>query len=901
MKHELQATQIAQSSGDAHHLWTLTRIFAMATLIPVLVSCGNSTEVETTQNNNTGSGTTTKIYTGPAPLTQEVIDFKREFWDPLSESDRCGQCHTNGGQAANFSFVDLDNVNTAFSEAISNSGQGLIVDRTNPANSRAVTRVASGHNCWVSTPSVCANIIEGYISNWVNGSGSSSTGRTIQLTAPTIVDPGASRNFPTTAQDNNPNSFELTVYPLLTAHCSNCHSDSSATPQSPFFASPDVDASYEAAKSKIDLDTPVNSRFVTRLKELHNCWSSDCQNDATEMQTAIEAFAGAINLTQIDTQLVTSKAMTLSNAILASGGSRFEDNQIALWEFKAGVGSTAFDTSGVEPAMDLTFSGGISWVLGYGIDISSGGKAQASTTSSKKLKDLITLTGSYSIEAWIIPGNVTQEDARIISYSASDTNRNFAMSQSLYNYEFLNRSSQTDAEGRTSLITDDADEDLQATLQHVVMNFDPVNGRSIYVNGVFTDDVDDPANQGGSLIDWNDTYAFVLGNEVDSNSPWSGKLRMVAIHNNPLTQAQINQNYALGVGQKYLMLFSVADAINAGTGFAVPQDTFIMFEVEQFDNTAYLFNQPRFISLDGTYTAATSIPIQGMRIGVNGRETVSGQSYGNIDVQVNSNDYTADGQILSTLGTVIAVEKGPDSDEFFLTFELLGSETNVRVEADPVAPTYAADPELASAIGVKTFDEINATMSAVTGIPSRTPSLPLDQDPVAKTFDTYRQQLPAIENVSAFLASHQMAVAQLAMSYCNEAVNTDVALTPADPDRLFKGFDFNSVASVAFNSDTKKNQIVEPLLTGLMNIDTTTAPATQKLSTQPGIDEVKNMLGASTAQDLDAALTGDSYDSLITTMISCPAGGCSDDAARTREIAKALCAATLGSALTLIQ
>ncbi len=31
-----------------------------------------------------------------------------------------------------------------------------------------------------------------------------------------------------------------------------------------------------------------------------------------------------------------------------------------------------------------------------------------------------------------------------------------------------------------------ADEDLQATLQHVVATYDPVDGRRIYVNGVLT-------------------------------------------------------------------------------------------------------------------------------------------------------------------------------------------------------------------------------------------------------------------------------------------------------------------------------------------------------------------------------------------------------------------------------
>ena len=908
MKHELQAIKIARSSGDSHHLQAIIRTFALATLIPILASCGSSAEVE---NNGTNvaevSGITDKIggdidinsvllnYDGPAPYDQDTLDFQREFWAPLAGNDRCGLCHTGSGAAASFPFADQNDINAAYAAALSSSAQGKLVDITSTANSRVVIRVGEDHNCWEPVGSVCSSQINTYIDNWVVGT-AQGDGRTIQLSVPPIVEPGASRNFPATAQDNAPNSFALTVYPLLTDNCSACHSDSSATPQSPFFASPDVDASYEAAKSKIDLDTPVNSRFVARLNELHNCWTASCTNDAAEMQTKIEAFAGAISLTQIDSALVTSKAMTLGDATLASGGSRYEDNQIALWEFKAGIGAIAYDTSGVVPPMNLAFNGPISWVLGYGIDITSGGKAQATTTSSKKLKDLIGITGRYSIEAWVIPGNVSQENARIISYSASDTNRNFAMSQSLYNYEFLNRSINTDSEGRTSLMTDDADEDLQAALQHVVMNFDPVDGRSIYVNGVHTDDIDPSTALNGSLIDWNDTYAFVLGNEIDGNSPWSGKLRLVAIHNNVLDQAQITQNYSIGVGQKYFMLFSVADAINAGaTTPLVPEDTFIMFEVEQFDNTAYLFNNPRFISLDSGYAAAVNIPIQGMRIGVNGRETVSGQSFGNIDLQINSTDYTPDGQILSDLGTVIAVEKGPESDEFFLTFELLADKTNARVEADPVAPTPAADPaDSAPDIGVKTFDEINATMSAVTGIP-------VDNTAIVTTFDTYKQQLPSVENISAFLSSHQMAIAQLAMSYCNAVVSDNAARAS-----LFPGFNFSLPPSTAFSA-ASQDLIVAPLLTGLINYNIDPA---KNLSTDPAYIDIaalysdyKGSLGAPTnnSQTLSSNVGNYPYTSLIETLKQCPGGGCADNGARTEKIVIATCAATLGSALTLIQ
>ena len=122
---------------------------------------------------------------------------------------------------------------------------------------------------------------------------------------------------------------------------------------------------------------------------------------------------------------------------------------------------------------------------------------------------------------------------RIVSYSAGLTQRNFNLGQTMYNYDFFNRSDKTDGNGNPQLSTPDAAEVLQASLQHVVATFDPATGRKIYVNGVLVAS-NDPA-PGGSLNDWDDTFAFVLGNEVSGNADWAGVIRLVAIHNRALT------------------------------------------------------------------------------------------------------------------------------------------------------------------------------------------------------------------------------------------------------------------------------------------------------------------------------------------------------------------------------
>jgi hypothetical protein len=587
---------------------------------------------------------------------------------------------------------------------------------------------------------------------------------------------------------------------------------------------------------------------VVRLRdEFHNCWN-DCQSNAAEMQAAIAAFAAQVPVTSVDPALVLSKALTLYDGIVASGGNRYDAAAIALYQFKTGRGTVAYDTSGVEPALNLTLSGDVSWLGGWGINIANG-KAQGSTTASRKLHDLIRATGEYSIEAWVVPANVTQEDARIVSYSGGTSVRNFTLGQTLYSYDFYGRSSRTGPNGDPQLSTAAADEDLQATLQHVVATFDPVNGRRIYVNGVFTGDAD---SGGGTLGDWDDTFAFVLGNEVSGSRQWQGQVRFAAVHNRALTPAQVQQNFSAGVGEKFFLLFSISHLVD------VPQ-AYILFEVSQFDSYSYLFDRPTFISLDPDARPG-DIAIRGLRIGMNGTELPVGQTYRTLDARVRDEGYTPAGQRLSSLGAVVPLERGPDTDEFFLTFEVLGSHSNVRTEPVPLTPAPPPDVPRPPDIGLRVFDEINATMAEVTGVSPMAPE-------VRQTFQTVRQQLPTVENIEGFLAAHQVAIAQLSIEYCNALVD-DTGLRAS----YFPGFDFSAPAGTAFATQAQRNLVLDPLLARVLG---------QDLASQPDPADVRTELG-----------------SLMTRLSAC---GASCPAERTPTIVKSVCAALLGSAVMAIQ
>ncbi|MES9859745.1 MAG: LamG domain-containing protein [Candidatus Thiodiazotropha sp. LLP2] len=810
------------------HIW----LFIPALLLSGLPACQDGVSNESQQETTVNSST----YSGPAARTSDIQGFRVSLWEPLRAQNRCGACHNTGGQAP--VFVREDDVNQAY-ESVNGH-----INRSEPDESSLVTKVANGHNCWEASDSACATIITNYIESWV-GDGANA-GRQIELEAPPENVVGESKTFP-----DNSTLFASNVHPLLTEYCTECHVEDAAAPQSPYFAAQDADTAYAAVKTSIDLDTPNNSRLVLRLIELHNCWD-DCPSNAQEMETAITNMANNISPTPVDPDLVVSRALTLPEGTVASGGSRQENDIVALYEFKTGSGNTAYDTSGVDPAANLSLSGDTTWVEGWGLEFKTG-KAQGSTSDSRKLSQLIQATGEYTVEAWVVPANVTQEGpARIISYSAGTDDRNFTLGQTLYNYNFLHRSSSTDGNGEPAHSTSDDDEDLQATEQHIVATFDPENGRRLYVNGIFTDDLDETAP--GNLNDWDDTYALVLGNEASSDRPWAGKVRLLAIHNRALTDAQIQQNFDAGVGEKYFLLFNVSSVVN------LPQ-SYVMFEVSQYDNYSYLFRQPKFISLDDSVLPG-SIPLQGMRIGINGKEAAIGQAYASLDITVNDSEYTVNGQLLSSIGTTIASEKGAENDQFFLTFERLGEQTNVYVEPEVVPPGEPADGEPASTVGLRTFDEINATMASLTGVSQALSA-------VLTTYTTIREQLPSAENINGFLSSHQVAVSQLAIEYCSAMVD-DNALRSS----FFPGFDFNTNAN-DITTATWQSQVVTPLIVNFMG---------ENLATQPDPAMVES--------ELMTLLTGS------VGLARC-SGQCATD--RTEKATKAACASILGSAVILLQ
>jgi len=294
-----------------------------------------------------------------------------------------------------------------------------------------------------------------------------------------------------------------------------------------------------------------------------------------------------------------------------------------------------------------------------------------------------------------------------------------------------------------------------------------------------------------------------------------------------------------------------------------------VFEVAQYDSYAYLFDKPHFITLDGS--APEGIPIQGLRIAMNGLETPVGQSYATLDGVLSASEFVELGQPLSILGAVLPLEKGPDSDDFFLTFDHLANDLYDRQD-EPTLVISPVDLDPASRIGLKTFDEVNATFAMTLGI---------DWANFTNVNDTYqelRQSLPAVEDINTFLSSHQVAVAQLAIAYCDALVNMDGNPNPIR-GQMFPGFNFDAAPSTAF-APGNRDLFVDPLINYIMGTG---------LASQPAFADAYDELAGYLAPVQGAGRP----DNLVQRLV--------DGGSSTRAISKGVCAAMLGNAVTLVQ
>ena len=501
--------------------------------------------------------------------------------------------------------------------------------------------------------------------------------------------------------------------------------------------------------------------------------------------------------------------------------------------------------------MDLELEGPV-LMSSYGIDVTEG-RAIASEDASRKLYDRIAdqNTGSqaYTLEMWIANINTTQDGpARIMTYSRNSGNRNFMLGQQGYQYSIRNRAylAESTNNGGPDLETYDVDQDAQATLQHVVVTYDQVIGRRIFVNGRDTDD-DDPL-PAGRLWNWDPSYQLVLGNERTNNRQWMGQIRFAAIYDRALAPASILQNFEAGIGKRVTLAFDVSQWTGGNST--------IEFSLTQLDEYSYLLCQPTFVSDSGA-----AVRIQNLRIQLNGIVPVSGQGFTNLNALV-----TSGRQLLSRQCAIVGGIVDPDTDEFQLVFEQLGifQDPVVTTPPPPPGPEDFGDP--VPTLGVRSFARVNASMATVTGVNPETPA-------VEDTYELLVTQLPSTEDLRSFVSANQVGVAKLGIEYCDVMIE-DVGMR----NQFFDGpagFSWDQPPATAFADPAQVDTITDALLDKIIG-----AGLRGDVGGSPARGQVEGILDA------------------LTTNLAANCGGAAQpacDAAYTANMVKGLCTAAVSS------
>ena len=320
-------------------------------------------------------------YTGPAPQNADVQAFKLNLWENIKANNRCGGCHNAGGQTPQ--FARNDDVNAAYKAA------NTVVNLTQPDQSRMVIKVGGGHNCWLASASACARHPHGL---------DSQLGRRYRHGRQADPAPGAHHQGSGHEQDvpdrHAPNSWPARCGPMRRTRRASCVATARAAIPRPL--RPPQSAVLRQQRCRTRPTRPRSRRSISTTRPSRAWWCAcamssttagrDCTCERQHHAGGDPGLRGRHSAHRRWTpSLVISKALTLYDGTVAAGGNRFDTNVIALYEFKTGTGNVAYDTSGVEPALNLTLANADMWVGGWGINVKAGQKAQGSTTASKKL------------------------------------------------------------------------------------------------------------------------------------------------------------------------------------------------------------------------------------------------------------------------------------------------------------------------------------------------------------------------------------------------------------------------------------------------------------------------------------------------------------------------------------
>ncbi len=219
------------------------------------------------------------------------------------------------------------------------------------------------------------------------------------------------------------------------------------------------------------------------------------------------------------------------------------DGLLVFYPFDEGSGDIVHDRSGVVPLLDLTIKDmdKVTWIGdANGVEF-TGSSMIVSNGNANKLFEKLKSGKQLSIEVWLTPGNLSQNGpARIVSMSKDSGQRNFTVGQAGREISVRLRTTETGINGTPELSTTESV--LSIMTNHIVTIYDGAVKR-LYINGLLHSESQELT---GDFSTWAD-YPLVIGNELQDDRTWLGRVYMVAIYDRSLSVDEIRKNYQYGI------------------------------------------------------------------------------------------------------------------------------------------------------------------------------------------------------------------------------------------------------------------------------------------------------------------------------------------------------------------
>jgi Concanavalin A-like lectin/glucanases superfamily/Secretion system C-terminal sorting domain/Fibronectin type III domain len=291
----------------------------------------------------------------------------------------------------------------------------------------------------------------------------------------------------------------------------------------------------------------VTAKSDTSIDTLHYQWFKNLSSIAGATNSSYTTSATVIGDNGAKFYCVVSDSNGSINTdtvklFVTASGNRVNASEVAAFNFKDGSGATVHDVSGIGSPDNLTIddTNNVAWTP-QGLDVVSPAYIY-STVNETKILNACDSTNEVTVEAWVVPDNLSQDSSYIVSFQSNNNYRDLTMMQNGNELATKVRiTPSTDLYGEPFIYT--ANSPLQQELMQIVYTRSANGIGKMYVNGtqVATDSL------AGTFTDWSSTSRFGIAGGNPGGSNWLGIYYYVGVYNRALSSTEVSHNYNIGV------------------------------------------------------------------------------------------------------------------------------------------------------------------------------------------------------------------------------------------------------------------------------------------------------------------------------------------------------------------